>query len=86
MESQAQSKSYLKALAKGQHEMKKQSFWPKNVILACGKSRPRKTWTHCKNLFNRGYIKDIIILLLFDEIIIIPIVQVIMAYQPEQLE
>ena len=55
MESQAQSKSYLKSLAKGQHEMKKQSFWPKNVILACGKSRPRKTWTHCKNLFNRGY-------------------------------
>ena len=34
MESQAQSKSYLKALAKGQHEMKnkafgqKMSFWP----------------------------------------------------------
>ena len=56
MESQAQSKSYLKALAKGQYEMKKQ----------------RKTWTHCKNLFNRGYqtIKDIIILLLFDDLIL----------------
>ena len=50
MESQAQSKSYLKALAKGQHEMKKQSFWPKNVILAntCSqntwKSFPAKIW------------------------------------------
>ena len=34
MEFQAVSNSYQKALAKGQHEMKSQSFWPTNVILA----------------------------------------------------
>ena len=50
MEFQAVSNSYQKALAKGQHEMKSQSFWPTNVILAntclqsASKSFPAKIW------------------------------------------
>ena len=50
MEYQLESKSYQKALAKGQQGLGNESFWPKNVSLANArqqtewKSSPAKIW------------------------------------------
>ena len=49
-------------------------------------NRDQERLGHIVKICLTEVIKDIIILLLFDEIIITPIVQVIMAYQLEQLE